>query len=246
MSGMTRIFVHEWKLFFRDPTAAFFGFIFSPGLLMIFGLIPAFSVPDPALGGVRLLDLYVPIMIAIALATVAIVTLPATMTAYRERGILRKLSTTPVSPLHLLLAQLLVNLAVALASIAATILLGRFVHGIALPANPGGLLLMTVLLAVALFGVGLLICAVVPNSRMASGVGTVVYFPVMFFAGLWLPRDAMPDVLRTISDLTPVGAGVQALQDTVAGGWPPLGAVAVMACYAVVLIGLAAKIFRWD
>ncbi|APU16900.1 MULTISPECIES: ABC transporter permease [Actinoalloteichus] len=246
MSQLTRLFVHEWKLFFRDPTAAILGFAFPPALLVIFGMIPMFRDVIPEAGGVRLLDLYVPIMIAIALATVAINTLPAVMATYREKGILRRLSTTPVSPLSMLLAQLLVNMAVALASIAVVIVVARFAFDSPLPANPLGLVLVVVLLAVSLFGIGLLVCALAPNSRMASGVATFIYFPVMFFAGVWAPRDTMSDLLRTISDLTPIGAGVQLLQDTYQGGWPVLGAVAVVVAYGVVLIGIAAKTFRWD
>jgi len=36
----------------------------------------------------------------------------------------------------------------------------------------------------------------------------------MFFAGLWVPQQVMPPVLRDISDYTPLGASVQAIQDS--------------------------------
>ncbi|AOS65050.1 ABC transporter permease [Actinoalloteichus hymeniacidonis] len=245
MTGLTRLFVHEWKLYVRDAGSAIFGFIFPPALLVIFGLIPMFGEPDPNLGGLRLFDLYVPIMIAVALATVAINTLPAAMAAYRERGILRKLSTTPVSPLTLLGAQLLVNLAVGLASILVMMLLARLVFDVAMP-NPVALAISTVVLAPALFGIGLVISALSPSAKFASGVSTIIYFPIMFFAGLWLPRETMPDILRTISDLTPIGAGVQALQNSFTGDWPSLASLGVMTAYAVVLTGIAAKTFRWN
>jgi hypothetical protein len=56
----------------------------------------------------------------------------------------------------------------------------------------------------------------------------------------------MNDVLRTISDFTPLGAGVQALQDASAGDWPQLLHLAVLSAWALVAGGLATRFFRWE
>jgi ABC-2 type transport system permease protein len=52
--------------------------------------------------------------------------------------------------------------------------------------------------------------------------------------------------LRQVSDFTPLGAAVQALQDSMRGTWPHLSALAVLAGYAVVFTVAAARFFRWD
>jgi len=49
-----------------------------------------------------------------------------------------------------------------------------------------------------------------------------------------------------ISDFTPLGAAVQALQDSMRGSWPHLSALAVLAGYAVVFMVAAVRFFRWD
>jgi ABC-2 type transport system permease protein len=103
-----------------------------------------------------------------------------------------------------------------------------------------------VLAALAMFAVGLLVASLAPSGKSAGAIGTLVFFPIVFFAGLWIPRDSMNDVLRTISDLTPLGAGVQSLQDAAAGHWPHLLPVAVMLGWTVVAGGLAARYFRWE
>ena len=70
----------------------------------------------------------------------------------------------------------------------------------------------------------------------------------MFFAGLWMPAPACPTSCATIGDFTPLGAGVQALQDAAAG---QLAAAAVtlavlLACDVVVGGLAAARCFRWE
>jgi ABC-2 type transport system permease protein len=66
------------------------------------------------------------------------------------------------------------------------------------------------------------------------------------FAGLWIPRATMPASLLRISDFTPLGAAVQAMQDSMGGSWPHPSGLAVLAGYAVVFTVAAARFFRWD
>jgi ABC-2 type transport system permease protein len=47
-----------------------------------------------------------------------------------------------------------------------------------------------------------------------------LFFPLMFFAGLWLPIPSMLSVLQHISHATPLGTAVQALQYAPNGQWP--------------------------
>lgn len=68
----------------------------------------------------------------------------------------------------------------------------------------------------------------------------------MFFAGLWLPRALMPPVLQTISNYTPLGAAVQAIQDSVLQGFPPAMPLLVLAAYPLVFGYLARRFFRWE
>jgi ABC-2 type transport system permease protein len=94
--------------------------------------------------------------------------------------------------------------------------------------------------------IGLTIAALAPSGRAANAIGTLLFFPMMLFAGLWIPRAAMPANLREISDYMPLGAGVQALQDAIAGVWPHPLQLAVLAAYIVVFGIIASKVFRWQ
>jgi ABC-2 type transport system permease protein len=69
---------------------------------------------------------------------------------------------------------------------------------------------------------------------------------MMFFAGLWLPIAQMPAALRHISHATPLGAAVQALQDSAQGYWPTTLQLVTLSAYAVAFGLAAAKLFRWE
>ena len=246
MSRLTKLILTEVKLFWRDPTGWFFALAFPPLLLVILGSVPAFREPDAELGGLRVIDLYVPILVGFVLAMLAISVLPSYLATYRERGILRRLSTTPVQPSRLLQAQLAMGLKMALGAVTLVIGLGAVVFDTGLPEQFFGFLVAFVLAAAALYGVGLLIAAVAPSGKAAAGIGTVLWFPLMFFAGLWVPREAMPETLNRVGDFTPLGAGVQAMQDAWNGAWPDPLHLVVMAAFAIGASLAAARLFRWE
>ncbi len=65
-------------------------------LLVIFGELPAFKQTWPPSAGSTMFDAYVPILIVFGLAMLALLGLPIPLVSYRELGVLRRLSTTPV------------------------------------------------------------------------------------------------------------------------------------------------------
>jgi ABC-2 type transport system permease protein len=168
------------------------------------------------------------------------------LATYREKGILRRLATTPVPPARLLLAQLLVSLAATTAVVVVLVTVGAVTFGTVVPAQPLGFLLAFVLAAAALFAVGLLLAAVAPSGRVATGLGNLLFFPLNVLAGLWLPRAAMPEVLRRVGDFTPLAAAVQSLQDAAGGAWPRPLHLAVLAAVAAAAGMAAARLFRWE
>ena len=144
------------------------------------------------------------------------------------------------------MAHLLVQLAVVTIATIAAVLLGMLVFDIPLPQNPGWFVISFALGAVSLLAVGLLVGAVVPTASSGQGIGMMLYFPLLFFAGVYIPLQVMPQGVQTISSYTPAGAAVRAISDSWAGGVPQTSSLLVMAAYAVVAGSLAVLLFRWD
>ncbi len=214
--------------------------------MVILGSVKSFRDPQPGLGGASVVALYVTIAMTLSLAMLGLQFTPAVLAAYREKGILRRMATTPVPATKLLGAQLAASLLAALLAIGLVIAVGRVGFAVPLPRQFAGFLLALLLCSAAVFSIGLLVAALAPTGKAGNAIGTMLFFPMMFFAGLWVPREAMGKVLGTIADFTPLGAGEHALRDAAAGGWPHLGQLGVLAAYIVVFGAAAARLFRWE
>jgi ABC-2 type transport system permease protein len=241
-----KIVRNEARLAWRRPVGLIAGVGIPVLLTIIFGNISAFQQPSPLVGGFTLFDVYVPILAVFAMAMIALLGMPVPLASYRELGVLRRLSTTPVPRSALLAAQGVVQLGVAL--IALAIIFGASIEGFGAhaPVSSGGLVLSIALSVAGLFPIGLMVAAVARTANAASIVGRLAFFPLIFFAGLWLPQDLMPTLLRDISDYTPLGAAVQAMQSSMLTGFPPIAPLLVLGGYAVVFGFLARQFFRWE
>ncbi len=247
MTALAALTRTQSKVFLREPLAVFFGLVFPALLLVVIGTVfPGATDPSPDLGGRSLVEIYAPVSIVLGLATVALSLLPATLGGDREKGILRRLSTTPAHPRTLVAAHLVVQLVVVTIATVAAILIGMMVFGIPFPESPGWFLVSYALGAISLLSVGLLIGAVAPTASSAQAIGMLLYFPLLFFGGVYIPLEVMPEGVRTVSSYTPSGAAVQALSASWTGGVPETSSLLAMAGFALIAGSLATWLFRWD
>jgi ABC-2 type transport system permease protein len=241
-----KIVLNEARLARRQPLPVI-GSIGLPVVLMIiFAEIPSSSQVVATLGGLTLFDVYLPIIMVLGLTMLTLLALPGPLVSYRELGVLRRLSTTPVPPSWLLAAQVVVQFGVALTGLLIVNVASVTVFGAAAPKSPAGLALSLLLAVAGLFALGLLIAAVAPTAGSVNAISRLALIPLMFFAGLWLPRPLMPHVLQVISDYSPLGAAVEAIQDSMQTGFPPARPLLVLAAYTVVFAFAARRFFRWE
>jgi ABC-2 type transport system permease protein len=244
-SGFRRLLSTELKLFAREPMLLFWGLVFPVGLLVVLGIAGG-DKPQHSLGNVKLIVAYTPVVMMFTVTILALSALPAALASYRDKGYLRRLSTTPIGAVRLLAAQVILNFALAAVAVILVALVSHFAFSVALPQQIGGFVLAMLLTLAAMLSLGTLVAAVAPTQRIAAAVGSLLFFPLMYYAGLWVPQAAMGTGLRDISHYSPLGAAVPAVQNAIAGHWPGTVHLLVLAGYAVVLCAAAAKLFRWE
>ncbi len=177
MNGFSRLAFVETKLFLREKAAAIAVFGLPVALVIGFGLIPGFGDPQKGLSGQIGTEYIASISVAIVMAILGLNGVPMVIGQYRERGILRRLGVTPVRPLTLLLADLMVWAAAAIVSVALVIAVARLAYHVPAPSAVGWFVLSALLGIAALFSLGLLVAAAAPTARSAAGPGLAAVLP---------------------------------------------------------------------
>lgn len=243
--GFPNLVATEMRLLTREPMILFWALIFPIGLLVVLGSSTS-SKPQHAFGGLRFIVVYTPVLMTFTLTLLAMSAMPATLASYRDKGYLKRLSTTPVGAWRLLAAQLTIVISLSTCLVVLITLVSHFAYNVPLPSEFGGFVLAILLTMTAMAALGMLIASVATSQRVAGAIGSILFFPLMFFAGLWVPQQQMGATLRTISQYTPLGAAVPSITNSDFGQWPGTTHLIVLAAYTLVLTRIATRFFRWD
>jgi len=190
----------------------------------------------------------VPVLAALTIAVGAVMSLIAIMAIYREGGILKRLRATPLSPVTILSAHVVVKLAFTTVSLGLLVLAGRrFFPGamdVNLPSFAAALLLSTL----SILSAGFVIASIVPTARFAQPIGAALFYPMIAVSGLFFPLDLLPRPVHLVALALPTTHAVSLMQGVWSGAgwaarWTDVGALALIfaACTA-----LAARVFRWE
>ena len=237
----------EWKMNARNFLNVFFSLVFPIMMLLLFGSMYG-NDPSPYYGGHGSVDISAPGYICMVVAVSGLMTLPITVSQYRERKILKRFMATPIRPLDILVAQLVVNALVTLIGSILLIIVGVIVFDLKFYGNPMLVFFGTVLVMASIFSIGLFIAGFTKNAKAALAISYVIYFPMLFLSGATLPLQFMPETIQNISKALPLTYGIELVR----GLW--LGEsitefglqIAVLLGVFVVLGGLSLKTFRWE
>ena len=241
---MTRM---EAKLFLREPVGAFFTLVFPLMFLFLFGSISG-NEPTPMFGGQRTIDAAIPSLTAMIIGTTGLMSTTITMATYRENGVLRRLRTTPVSPLVVLAAQVIVVFAMTCLGMLLLIAAGKLVYHVRFEGNALSVLAGFVLSSLSFFGIGFILAGTMPTARTAWVAAMVLLYPMMFLSGAFFPVELLPAAVQKVSAFTPLTYVVNLLRGLWTG--EPWGKhlldVGVLAGMLLLGIIVSLKTFRWE
>lgn len=245
MRGFFTLTWTELKLFMREPAAVFFTLAFPLMLLFVFGGIFG---NDPASGfdGRGSVDISVPGYTGLIIGTTTFMTIPIVISEYRTQGIFRRLRATPINPLAIIGAQTLIYLIVTLIGLLFLFVAGKLVYDLLTPVNLPLLLLILVVCFLSLAAMGYLIGSYFKTSRTAQVVGNIVYFPQIFLAGAGLPREILPETLRTWTEWLPMTQVINVIKDVWWGDPLNWWSLAYLLGLGAVAAVISMRVFKWE
>jgi ABC-2 type transport system permease protein len=247
MKSLWKMTWMEAKLFLRDPASAFFTLVFPLMYLFIDGMISG-NDPTPMYGGRGAIDAAIPSLTAVVIAMTGLMSTTMTLAAYREKGILRRLGTTPVRPLVVFGAQVIVVFAMTCLGMLLLVAAGTLVYHVRFEGNALSLLAGFVLCSLSFFGIGFILAGTMPTMRTAWTVAMVLVYPMLLLSGAFFSLDLLPGLVQKISVFIPMTYVVNLLNGLWVGEpWSShLLDVGVLAAMLVVGVAISIKLFRWE
>jgi len=245
-NAWAQMILAEMRMVIRD-TAGLILPIGMPSLLMIMMGQGSANEPVDDLGGMTVLEWYlVPTTLVMVMTLVGVVNMPSFLAAYRKYGVLRRLGVTPAHPLMILVAQVITSVIQTAIGIGLALVLADVVFGLQGPRELVMTIAMVVLVAAAMYAVGMFIAAVSPTANAAIAFGLVGFFAFGATGGMFGPTENLPTSVQQIGELLPYGAGMQAIQDA----WTGMGVegthLLALGVAIVVSVAGSAIWFRWD
>ena len=236
----------ELKLSLRDMNMVIFAVLMPLVIFIILGVIHG---AKPAYDGANytFMEQSFGAVGAIAICASGLMGLPLAVSGLRELKILKRFRVTPVSPVFVLgveLSMYIVYCIVSLATLAALALLwGVRLHGSLLAFLGSWALTM-----LSTLSVGMLAGGVAKDTKQASVIASILYFPMLVFSGTTLPIESMPRAMQKIVGFFPLTQGITMMKNAFlgVGAGNILLPVCVMLGLTALCAGCSIRFFRWE
>jgi ABC-2 type transport system permease protein len=238
---------YEQLNFWLNPVAA----LFTIGFSLVFLILLASSTGNShssTLGGLRVVQYYVPGFIAYGLMATCFSMLTTSLVVRREMGLLKRIRLSPLPTSAMLTAVLANAVIISLVQVVLLLLIGRYGYQVAFPHNAGALIVALVVGAASFTAIGVAMSTLIPNQDAAGPVVSIIFFVLLFLSGLWYPIDPHSGLAK-FAAWFPIRHLIEAIYapfDTRRGvsGWA-WHDILVMAIWGVVAGLVAVRCWSW-
>jgi ABC-2 type transport system permease protein len=195
----------------------------------------------------RFIEFFVPGIIAMSIMTLSLFGTVDSDTELRQKGIIRKLSTTPITRTDWILSNILYQFILAVISTIAMLLVSYAVFNVSLHID-AWLLAFILLDVFAFVGTGMILTRFVKEAQSAAAAANAISYPMMFLSGSFFPIELMPGLLQKVARTLPlyyVNEGLRAsmvFEDNMAA----LKSSAIIGIFAAVVFILGIIATKWE
>lgn len=210
------IYNMELRLFTRDFFSVFFALVFPVLTLFLFGGIygntPIYNGSD-----IKMMDICVPAYSVMVIGVTGLMSLPLTLSGYKEKKIYKRFDATPVGKKSIMLAQVLSNFVMTLVGILILIIAGKILYHIQVKGTFFSIGVSILFSIAAMFSVGFLFTAIGRDLKSTNLLCYFFYFIMLFLSGATMPDMLFPDTMKKISNFLPMTYAVDLMQGVFAG-----------------------------
>jgi ABC-2 type transport system permease protein len=231
----------ERRMFWRNPSSAFFNFFLPLLLLAIFGAI--FS------GEHAKLDVVVPGIAGMCVMSATFTALAYNVTMLRERGILKRLRGTPMPTSAYFGGVALHAITNTVLEVGIVIVAGRLVFGVAWPGDWVALLVFVAVGVLCFSALGVALAHAIPNFESAPAYVNAVFLPMILIAGVFYDDESAPTVIKDIAEVLPLKHLIDGMSGAMVHGEGLADhgvALLVLVLWGVVGTILAIRGFSWE
>ena len=231
----------ERRMFWRNPSAAFFNFLLPLLLLALFGAVFADDQGT--------LDVIVPGIAGMSVMSTTFSALAMNLTFLREQGVLKRMRGTPLSSgsyLAGIAGNAVTNTAIQLVIITVA---GKVLFGVDWPRDLLALAVFAVAGVVCFAALGVAFSHAIPNFDSAPAYVNAVFLPVIFISGVFYDADNAPAFLKDVAEVLPLKHLIDGLSGAMVTGEGLGGnsvALLVIAAWGAAGIALAVRGFSWE
>ncbi|HXB65015.1 MAG TPA: ABC transporter permease [Solirubrobacteraceae bacterium] len=231
----------ERRMFWRNPSAAFFNFLLPLLFLVAGGVILH--------GNQRQLNHLVPAIAGMAVMSTTFTALAYNIVFLRERGVLKRIRGAPLpagSYFGGVAANALTNTAL---QIAIVVVAGRLIFGIGWPRHWEELVAFTLLGVVCFAALGVAFAHAIPNFESTAAYVNAVFLPVVFVSFYVFDDKSAPAFVRNIAEALPLVHLIDGLYGAMVGGaalGDNLSSLAVIALWGIFGLYFAVRGFSWE
>ncbi|WP_320778247.1 ABC transporter permease [Streptomyces sp. CRN 30] len=230
----------ETRMLLRNGEQLLLTVIIPTLLLLLFGTV---DIVDTGEG--TAVDFLAPGVLALAVMSTAF-TGQAIATGFERRyGVLKRLAASPLPRWGLMTAKTISVLVTEVLQIVLVAVIA-FALGWSPQGNPLAVLLLLVLGTAAFSGLGLLMAGTL-KAEATLAAANLVFLLLLVGGGVVVPLDKFPDAAQDVLGLLPISALSSGLRDVLQhGAGMPWGDLGILAVWAVLGLGAAARFFRWE
>lgn len=204
--------------------------------------------------GIRALDIgyidfLVPGIVAMMIMSNNMNGVAGQISAWRERGILRRMQGTRLKASTFIAAQITARLVLNGLQALLVLLVANLIFGVNVSGSWLVLIGFVILGTLAFMALGFIIAGIAKNPESAGPIAGFATFPMLFLGGVFFPISNMPEFLQPIVKILPIAHLSTALRETMNVGTPITGLWVeglVLGGWAVVAFFIASRTFKWE